>query len=254
MNSQQTILLKGQIISDSISTSNIHIVNLSLEKGTTSDNFGKFTIYSRSGDTLLFSSVQFEKRKVVISQADIDAGSLKVKLFPSRNELEEVRISDLKLSGYLDSDLPKIKYFDREKFGIPYPEKKLTQTERRLYTADAGMENKWNYLFVLLGAPMPLDPLLNEINGRTKYLKKLDAQDKLQIRVQKGISILGKSFFVTELNIPEDEVENFVYYCARFLEFDKILASTDRLKLIEYYKSKRQDFIDLRQINELIEN
>ena len=254
LQSQEIVMLDGKVISDSTSTVNIHIVNLNLEKGTTTDIKGNFSIYARVGDTLLFSSVQFENRKVVLSLKDFEKSFLMVKLYSARNELQEVQLTDLKLSGHLDKDLSRVKIFDRQKYGIPYPEKKLTQTERKLYTADAGMENKWNYLFVLLGAPMPLDPLMNEINGRTKYLKKLDAQDKLQLRVQKGISLLGRDFFITELDIPENEVENFVYYCAGYSEYEKLLDSPDMLKLIEYYKSKRQNFNDLRQIPKIIEN
>ena len=224
-----------------------------MEKGTTSDTSGNFQIYARVGDQLLFSSVQFEKREISISQADFNSGKIEIRLYPARNELDEINITDLKLSGYLDSDLPKIKYFDREKYGIPYPEKRLTQTERRLYTANANITSRWQYIGVLLGG-VPLDVIMNDINGRTKYLKKLNQQDKLQLRVQNGIDVLGHSFFITEFKIPENEIENFVYYAARYPEFQEILESGNRLDLIEYYKSKIQDFINLRALNEATEN
>lgn len=251
--SQEVRLLEGEILSDSISPSNIHIVNLDLENGTTSDSSGKFQIYAAKGDRILFSSVQFENREILISQTDVDSGKIEIRLFPSRNELDEVQISDLKLSGYLDSDLPKITYFDREKYGIPYPEKQLSQTERRLYTANQGITSRWQYIGVLLGG-VSLDVVINDINGKTKYLKKLDQQDKLQLRVQHGIDVLGKNFFITELKIPETEIENFVYYIAREPEFEAILGSKDRLRLIEYYKSRTKDFINLRQLNDSREN
>lgn len=251
--SQEVALLKGQILVDTISPANIHIVNLDMEQGTTSDTSGMFNIYAETGDRLLFSSVQFENREIVISQTDISTGKIQVKLFPARNELDEVQISDLKLSGYLDSDLSKIKYFDREKYGIPYPEKQLSQTERRLYTANENITSRWQYIGVLLGG-VSLDVIINDINGRTKYLKKLDKQDKLQLRVQHGIDVLGKKFFITELKIPETEIENFVYYVVRESEFAAILGSKDKLKLIEYYKSKIKDFINLRQLNDAAEN
>ncbi|CAL67684.1 hypothetical protein [Christiangramia forsetii] len=251
--SQEVALLEGQIIVDTISPANIHVVNLNLEKGTTSDNSGTFKIYAETGDRLLFSSVQFENREIVISQTDVDSGRIVVKLFPARNELDEVQISDLKLSGYLDSDLSKIKYFDREKYGIPYPKKQLSQTQRRLYTANENITSRWQYIGVLLGG-VSLDVIMNDINGRTKYLKKLDKQDKLQLRVQHGIDVLGKNLFVIELKIPETEIENFVYYVAREPDFEAILESKDRLKLIEYYKSKTKDFINLRQLNDAAEN
>lgn len=251
--SQEVKLLEGQIFSDSLSPANIHIINLNLEKGTTSGNFGSFNIYAKIGDSLLFSSVQFENRKIIISRAEINSGRIEIKLFPARNELDEVQISDLKLSGYLNNDISKIKFLDRKKFGIPYPEKQLSQTERRLYTANAGIKSRWAYIGVLFGN-VPLDVVINDINGKTKYLKKLDKQDKLQIRVQNGIDVLGKSFFISELKLPEGEIENFVYYCARHADFQIIIESNNQLDLIELYKGKRQAFINLRQLNDPIEN
>jgi len=251
--SQEVKLLEGQIIADTIFPANIHIVNLDLEQGTTSNTSGAFKIYVEVGNRLLFSSVQFENKEIVISQTDVDSGKIKVKLFPARNELDEVQISDLKLSGYLDSDLSKIKYFDREKYGIPYPKKQLSQTQRRLYTANQNITSRWQYIGVLLGG-VSLDVIMNDINGRTKFLKKLNQQDKLQLRVQSGITGLGKDFFIRELGIPENEIENFVYYTARYPEFQEIIESTNRLDLIEYYKSKINDFINLREFNDAAKN
>lgn len=250
--SQEFQLLQGQLISDSTSTANIHIVNLALEKGTTSDASGKFEIYANTGDRILFSSVQFENREIIITQAHLASGKIIVKLWPVRNELDEVRLSDIKLSGYLDADLPKIKYFDRDTYGIPHPEKRPTQTERRLYTANAGIESRWQYIGVLLGG-VPLDVVLNDINGRTEYLRNLDKQDKLRVRVHHAIELLGRSFFVKEFGLPETEIENFVYYCARKSEFQNILESKNTLNLIEYFRNNKEDFINLRQLNDFIE-
>ena len=246
--SQEKIILKGQIISDSISTANIHVVNLNLEIGTTSDLSGNFSIYSRQGDTLQFSSVQFEKKQVVITQSDLDTGKITIKLLPARNELDEVRISDLKLSGYLESDLPKINYFDRNKYGIPYPKKRPSQTERRLYTANANITSRWQYIGVLLGGA-PIDVIINDINGRTKYLKALDKQDKLQILVEHEIEKMGRTFFIEDLGLPDSEIENFVYYCTDFPEYKNLISDSNRLNLIEFYSSKLEGFINLRQIN-----
>ena len=251
--SQEVVLLNGEILTDSLSAENIHIVNLTIEKGTTSDQYGRFQIYAKPQDSILFSSVQFQNRIIVIREDHITSGSIEIHLYPANNELDEVQIDNIKLSGYLGSDLSRIKYFDREKYGIPYPEKKLSQTERRLYTANAGITSRWQYIGVLLGG-VPLDVVLNDINGRTKYLKKLDKQDKLQIRVKEAIEFFGKGFFMEEFELPETEVENFVYFCAGDPEFEIIFRSENKLDQIEFYKNKIEDFINLRELNESSEN
>lgn len=237
-------------MADSSSVENIHVINLQLNKGTTSNAHGEFEIYARAKDSLLFSSITYRNEIKLISENILKEGFLEVVLEAEANELEQVNLSDLKLSGYLNNDLSEIPYLDREKFGIPYPERKLTQTELKLYTATEDMDNMWNYLFILVGAPMPLDPLLNQINGKTKYLKKLDAQDKLQLRVQRGIDVFGRDFFISELDLPDAEIENFVYYCADFTEFQDMLGPTKRLDLIQFYQSKVNDFKLRRQLYE----
>ena len=247
------ILLDGEILTDSLTAENIHVVNLNLKNGTTSDQNGKFQIYAKPQDSILFSSVQFQNRIIVIREDNITSGSIEIHLYSANNELDEVQIDNIKLSGYLGSDLSRIKFFDREKYGIPYPEKRLSQTERRLYTANAGIKSRWQYIGVLLGG-VPLDVVLNDINGRTKYLKKLDKQDKLQLQVQNAIDEFGKSFFIQEFGIPENEIENFIYFCARDPEFEVLLKSQNNLDQIEFYKSKIENFITLRALNESSKN
>lgn len=249
MFSQETKLLQGQIITDSVPAMNVHVVNLNLKKGTTSNKTGTFTIQVKKGDTLFFSSVQFENKEVVIDELSFRSGSMVVKLSAARNELPEISLTDLRLSGYLETDLPKINYFQREKYGIPYPEKRLSQTERRLYTANANITSRWQYIGVLLGG-VPIDVIMNDINGRTKYLKNLAKREKLQVDVQRGIDLPGRDFFITTLNLPESEIENFVFYCTSFPEYFEYLESSNILGLIEFYESKTGDFINLRQIND----
>ncbi|MUP46758.1 hypothetical protein E0K83_13525 [Gramella sp. BOM4] len=242
---QEPQLLKGLILSDSIAPANIHIVNLSMEEGATSDESGNFNLRGRLNDSILFSSVEFENRIIILKQEHLDSEKLEVFLYPARNELDEVQISDLKLSGVLSQDSDKIKIFDRAKYGIPYPRELPSQTERRLYTASAGVESRWAYIGVLLGG-VPLDAVINDINGRTKYLRNLLELEKMQEKVQKGILMLGQDFFITDLGLPKREIENFVNYCSEDPVYSELIESEDHLKLIEFFESKIVSFKELR--------
>lgn len=52
---------------------NIHVINLRTMQGTSSDMHGHFSVYYQPGDTLLFSSVQFEKQYSIV-RAESDTG------------------------------------------------------------------------------------------------------------------------------------------------------------------------------------
>ncbi|MCP9201434.1 carboxypeptidase-like regulatory domain-containing protein [Gramella sp. GC03-9] len=244
---QESKLLKGRVFSDSLPPANIHIVNLSLEEGTTSDEAGNFYLRGRLNDSILFSSVEFENRIIILKREQIDTEVLEIFLYPARNELDEVRISDLNLSGVLDQDSEKIKIFDRGKYGIPYPRKHKTQTERRLYTASAGIENRWQYIGVLLGG-VPLDAVMNDINGRTRALQNQLKLEQMREKIQEGIQVFGQDFFISELGLPEREIENFVYYCSEGPVFSELIESEDHFQLIELFESKIVSFKELREL------
>lgn len=234
MAAQESKLLKGQIITDSLPASNIHVVNLSLKEGITSDESGGFYIRAGINDSILFSSVQFQNRIIRVKKEQFDAGQFEIRLFLARNELDEVRISDLKLSGVLDKDVGRIEIFDRTKFGIPYTKNGLTQTERKLYTATTSPGG------------IPLDLILNTINGRIKMLKKVKANDELSAAVSRALERFGKGFFETELQIPDKEVVNFLYYCARDERFSTLNKSGNDLELIDLFREKVKSFREWR--------
>lgn len=247
---QEIKLIQGKIVTDSISAENINIINKNLERGTMSDRNGNFTIATALHDTILFSSVQFLNTELVVDESMFSLGKAEIKLVPAFNELEEVRISDVKLSGMLEKDIDRIKIFDRQKFGIPYSTEPLSQTERHLVTATTGAGgSKLTLPGVLLGK-IPLDPIINTINGRIKHLKRIKANDDLATAVGGFINIFGKDFFTESLKIPEKEVTNFLYFCVRQHSYKGMVNSGNSLDLINFFAAQKDEFLKIRKGNE----
>ncbi len=236
MCSQETKILQGKIFSDSIPPNNIHIINLNLARGTTSDSNGDFEIVARPLDTLLISSVQFQRKKILVSKQNYIDAKISIFLIPQATELDEIQLSDLKLSGFLQEDVSRIRIVDRSQFGIPYAEKRPTQAERHLYTASSS------------AGGIPLDLLINTINGKIKMLKKVKANDELSKKVEEGLNAVGVDFFTEDLELDREEVINFIYYCAEDQEFLDLLALKNNLGLIKFYKSNKYPFLILRGI------
>ena len=229
--SQEPVLLKGKIIADSLEGSFINIVNLSQETGVINNEFGEFEIEVYESDTLYFSSVQYEAKEVYITPEIIAAGFLEVWLFLNVNQLEEVRISNIRLSGNLERDLANIKTFNQLDVGIPYPTKpRLSSVERKLFTASGSS----------------LDLLLNLLNGKVKMLKRARENQQLAGLVDKGMNLLPLSIYVEELEIPEEHVKNFVYFCAEDPGFKSLVYQESPLELLEYYQSKVRFFLEER--------
>ena len=105
-------LLAAQIVADSLDVSNVLVLNQNSKIHAISDYEGKFTIFATENDTLQFSSMAFNSRKIILSETDFESDRIKIKLRGAVNQLDEVVIYRVKLSGELNADSKKIKVRD----------------------------------------------------------------------------------------------------------------------------------------------
>lgn len=226
--SQETTVLKGQILADSLGGSAINIVNLSSKTGTTNDSSGNFKIEVKLSDTLFFSSVQYDIKEVIISKELLEKAFLEVYLIERINELEEVAISNIKLSGNLGNDLESISVFGQESVGFELSTKpKPTSIQRKMTTASGS----------------PLMYLINTLNGRLKMLKKAQEIMDYENWIDVGLDILPAEFFIDDLRIPKGKSRQFVYFCAEDPSFVALLKGENALGILEFYLEKAPLFI-----------
>lgn len=217
--------------------SSIHIINVTRQTGTTNSASGEFEILVAVNDVLKFSSVQFKTAEVKISEELFQLEFLEVGLEENLNELGEVNISNISLSGNLEQDLEKMEVFSKADVGFAFSRK----------PAQTLMSRKFNS-----ATNSPLILVINTLNGRIKMLKKARGVMKFDATVDKGIEIVPTEFFVAELGIPEVEIRNFVYFCAESPDYSKIISSGKHLDLLEIYYKNAPIF--LKQLKEKNEN
>ena len=229
---QEVTILKGQILSDSLDGSSINIVNLTRKVGTTNNSKGEFEVAAAIGDSLFFSSVQYEPLEIVVTEEVLEKAVMKVYLTERVNELAEVTISNINLSGNLNNDLSTIPVFDQEAVGFQLrATPKLTSIQRKMSTA--------------AGSPLLL--VINSLNGRLRMLKKAQAIMEYENWIDVGLDILPPEFFAEELKIPIGKNRQFVYYCAEDPSFVALLKDGDALRIIENYLAKAALFNALQQ-------
>ena len=232
-NAQEDSLLKGQIFADSLVGSSINIVNLTKEIGTTNSGSGEFEIEAVLGDTLLFSSVQYEVKQIIVSKKVLEEAFLKVELSYMMNELDEVRISNISLSGNLTADLNNIETFDQASVGFPLSStSRKNSVERRLYSASSS----------------PLMLLVNMLNGRLRMLKKAEEMMEYESLIDLGADIFPTEFFTDIIQVPKDKIRLFVYYCGEDSRYKELMVKREALPLIELYIEKANDFRKLHNI------
>lgn len=229
--------LKGRIIADSLQGYAINIVNFTKEIGTTNDENGYFEIPASPGDSIVFSSVQYQIRSVIVHKDQFSENGFIVLLKSIIQQLEQVKISNVELSGYLDTDLKTVElhpFVDNQVLGLPFKDRpQPTLAQRRIYTAKSGV----------------LDLPINYLSGKLKKLKKLKAIEDLNKIVQKGETTLDTSFFINELTLPENLIADFMYYCAKDDYFKSRIENSNKLTLVEFFQKKAISYKKHKEIN-----
>lgn len=223
--SQKTDIL-GKVKS-ALEVENIHVINKTAQRFTTTNVYGEFRITASQNDTIVFSSIQHKLLSIVVNDQIITDRVLVVTLEEQLNALDEVIVGKV-LSGDILMDIGDVngEPMTSKKAGIPsYQGPLKTQSERKLIEATTG------------GGIIPLNPIINGITGRTKQLKnqvKLEEKETLMYNLK-----IRLSEYLFEMNPLEEEyIMEYFYFVSE--EDDFILRcknQTDMLRL-EYLNEK----------------
>ncbi|WP_417886764.1 carboxypeptidase-like regulatory domain-containing protein [Zunongwangia sp.] len=97
---------------------NVHVVNLNQVKGDVSDDEGSFEIEAAVNDTLYFSYLGFKSIRVRVTNDWLKYGNVKVKMTEVGIALEEVKVGEVTLTGYLEIDARNIPIYENRRYSI----------------------------------------------------------------------------------------------------------------------------------------
>jgi len=234
--SQDQELLLGKIITETPQSESINVINLTQGIGTINDAAGFFQIRAKSGDTIVFSSVQYQQKTHIVTKKDLEQASLSVTLTIKVNELDEVNISQYDLSGEVKEDIKSIKTYEdnlpmfnaKELDLTPFINEKGVETVRN--TTVDHRKNATAFNFIAAG---------RMIAG---LFKKEGAKKPKQTTIHKISDFYSGDFLMKELKIPETELYNFIDYLNERTETKKILKSGNELKILEYLMTQSKAF------------
>jgi len=194
--SQERMQLSGRVITDGNGIGNVFVINKATGVETKTNGSGSFTIPSKVGDILVVYSPRVTIREFAVSEQSFKEVPYVIEVETSSLELEEVVVDGSSITS--------------EKLGIvPAGQKRYTPAERKSYTAG---DFKPVMLVGLLFGSVPLDPVINAINGRTKRIKELVALEKREMLLGKLENIYAASEITSNFKIPEEHVNGFLYF------------------------------------------
>lgn len=221
--------LDGRVYSKDGDVAATNVLNITANRGTITDIDGFFSITANLNDTLVFSAVQFQKKEIIITKEILQQPLLNVLLEDALTELDEVVVTPYNLTGDITKDLDRISIdpvVTASTLGLPNAYvKPISKAERELYAATAN-------------PIMSFDPLINALTGRTKMLKHRVARNKLYSRTEQVKAFYADSLFRIDLKIPEDKIDDLLYFCEVDSVFQTTVDSQDQLKIWDYIRKK----------------
>jgi hypothetical protein len=235
------VVLKGKIVAESLSIDNVTVFNISSNKGAISDHLGYFTLYARPSDTLVFSSVVFKSKKLILAEIDFKVEVVYVKLEEFINELDEVVVTPKTLTGDLVKDVKNIKVTDMN------PVFNSAQITDLQFEKDASSTPKNPGIYdgtITYGMDfVKIGKMIGKIFVKDKPKEMVFTSSKnFQEAVKDKFTY---NFFTETLELNKDEIGLFLAYCDSDPKVKELLAVNREIDLIDFLISKSKEYKNL---------
>ncbi|MBI9041138.1 hypothetical protein [Lutibacter sp.] len=215
--------LNGKIYCNLNKVRDVNIINLNSYVGTVCNDYGDFEITAKLNDSILFSSIEFESKKIKVTETMLQSKNITIFLIPSITQLKEVFVG---LTGNLAYDIK-----NKPKDTIPTHTFSFTKADLK---KDLGPDIHGPKSAPFVGPFKPLPPTVSIPNfayEKEQRLKREIAKLKeFPIKIRRE---LGIKFFTEKLNIPEEKIDNFINYC----EYRDVIK--------KYYEKRLFEVIDI---------
>jgi hypothetical protein len=238
----------------------INIYNNSSKIGTITSVSGEFEISVAENDRLFFSAMQFQNFTVIIDQGILESKSMHIMLNPVINQLDEVLIRPYDLSGNIVADVKRINVTSvSNEFDLSYKtmefEYEFAPDNQTSIKGNKAEDAYFNGQFreganfiglagLLVSAFVPI----NKSKSKSKPSNKREVISEVDMVTNAVQHRFGVAYLTENFNIPEDKVNEFIYFVEDNGIDKDLLRPENELLLIEFLGEQSEDF--LKQINE----
>jgi len=225
-------VIKGKVLNaaNDLPLKDVNIVNLNQVKGTVSGEEGKFELKAAVNDTLYFSYLGFKSIQVRITNDWTKYGDVKVKMTEIGIALEEVTITPLKLTGYLEIDAKNIPIYDNSRYSI----------SGLGYGYEVGDSQPGAFAKTLAAISNPADLLYNTFGKKPRQMKKLrkmKEDDEIRNLLQEKFNRETLVALLQISRIDIDEILRKCNYSGQFIKTANDLQILDAISgCYEEYK------------------
>jgi hypothetical protein len=217
--------LKGQVRNDLVPVENVIVFNVNSKNGVIVNSYGFFNIIAKVGDSLVFSSLTFKSKKLVLSEKEFIVPQFVVEMDIFTNELAEVLILAKKEVNPLSGGTQKyvdIQYFDDER----------SSPKNIAMSRDGSIEMGVDFVRIYKDV---LKILRKNNPEKVDFYKDTSFSELALVRV-------NYSFFANTLKLKDDEIKLFLVFCENDPKSRTLMAPSEEFQLIDFLVSKNKEY------------
>ena len=182
------------------------VFNMKTEEKVFTNLQGEFTITSSTNDELRFVRNTFDRNSKIVNAQDFNS-PLRIIIHRSIQEIEEVKVPAVRLTGDLDQDSRNLTKFDKvaqlqREVGVPEPPEKPRERPS---------DFKNDVLLPLIGLSLKPQAIYNLISGNSRRMKTQYRYDDLQDQISWIRDKVGDDYFV-QMSIPKERISEFLQF------------------------------------------
>ncbi|MEO8238002.1 MAG: hypothetical protein ABI576_07825 [Flavobacterium sp.] len=217
--------LHGQVVNDFLAIESGYVMNINANIRTFIGPGGLFDIMAKPKDTLLFSGLAFQSKKIVLTEKDCNEVLFKAKLDLINNELKEVIVhNELKVKSLQGGSQAIV--------DTQFEDDKQSTAKNTAMYSDQTIKYGTDFVRIF------------------KDIKKLlRKKEDIQENVISDIAFteyakdnFTPDFYSKTLNLKPDEIELFLMYCSNDPESKRYLGPDEKFQLMDFMIDKNKEF------------
>lgn len=223
--------LHGQVVNDSIALESGYVLNVNANTKTFISSNGLFDIMAKPKDTLLFSSLAFQSKKIVLTEKNCTDPLFLVHLDVVNNQLKEVIIS---------KEL-KVKALGGGSQGIvdmQFEDDKQSTAKNIAMLSDQTIKYGTDFVRIFKD--------VKKLLRKKEEVREEEITDMAFIEYAK--LNFTSDFYTKTLNLKPDEVALFLLYCSNDADSKKYLKPDEQFLLMDFMVTKNVEYKKLTVI------
>ncbi len=226
-----TTLLRGKVLYRNTSVANENVINISTERATITNEQGEFEIRVKNGDKLAFTAMNYQMKTVEITEEILKNNRLVVEVNEKITELDQVIVTPEDRQAYIELKNEEFKQVDY------YTDKSTEVTNYAIPVSQRGMKDGINFVNIYKA-------LFNSNKDKNQD------QSKVLLPSQVLRQVYDDEFFVMDLNIPQDQIDEFLFYVDDKLPSQTLMKRSHEFELIDFLVDQSKDFNTLKASEE----